>query len=59
MSAGVFLSCAAGLRTHYSVRRPGGAALLTADGTDDHDLIKLEGTPVGYQLAIQNLDKAL
>jgi hypothetical protein len=26
-------------------------ALLTADGTDD-DLIKLEGTPVGYQLAI-------
>jgi hypothetical protein len=26
-------------------------ALLTADDTDD-DLIKLEGTPVGYQLAI-------
>ena len=27
-------------------------ALLTADGTDD-DLLKLEGTPPGYKLAIQ------
>ena len=26
-------------------------ALMTADGTDDH-LIKLEGTPLGYQLII-------
>ena len=26
-------------------------ALLTADGTDD-ELIKLEGTPVGYKLVI-------